>query len=547
MGIATEQAPARDAQAIALSLVSHTNAGKTTLARTLLGRDVGTVRDAPHVTDFADVYEMLRTAHGERLLLWDTPGFGDSLRLARRLHQSAQPIGWLLSAVWDRLRDRPFWASQQAVRNVRDEADVVLYLVNASESPAAATYVAPEMEVLGWIGKPVIVLLNQLGPPGDAQAEAADLQRWRQHLAGQLLVRAVLPLDAFARCWVQEGVLLQALAQALPPPQRPLMQRLQQAWRRQRLLVLAQSSEVLAASLARGATHRIALPDAGGLGGRLRRAGGALVQGVGQALQSLGASAPEGPSRASGPAETAARELAQRWDQDVRDSTRALMGLHGLQGQAQGEVLEMLGTQTDLKLRLDEGQAALWGSVVTGALAGLKADVLAGGMTLGGGLLAGGLLGALGGAGVAKGVNKVRGTEQSWARWNTETLGQMLQASLLRYLAVAHFGRGRGDWKPSRVPPRWEQAVQQALAAQGAALQAVWALREGGGPEPLPGAAADGSAPALQAGLEVALQPVIQHLLSEVLRSLYPQAAELLEAPLEGAEAGQSEMVAVQR
>mgnify|MGYP003495171562 CR=1 FL=1 len=36
---------------IALSLVSHTNAGKTTLARTLLGRDIGEVRDAPHVTD----------------------------------------------------------------------------------------------------------------------------------------------------------------------------------------------------------------------------------------------------------------------------------------------------------------------------------------------------------------------------------------------------------------------------------------------------------------------------------------------------------------
>ena len=38
------------ADAIALSLISHTNAGKTTLARTLLGRDVGEVRDAPHVT-----------------------------------------------------------------------------------------------------------------------------------------------------------------------------------------------------------------------------------------------------------------------------------------------------------------------------------------------------------------------------------------------------------------------------------------------------------------------------------------------------------------
>ena len=43
---------------VTLSLVSHTNVGKTTLARTLLGRDVGEVRDAPHVTEFADGHEL---------------------------------------------------------------------------------------------------------------------------------------------------------------------------------------------------------------------------------------------------------------------------------------------------------------------------------------------------------------------------------------------------------------------------------------------------------------------------------------------------------
>ena len=68
-----------------LSLVSHTNVGKTTLARTLLGRDVGEVRDAPHVTESADGYEMLRTPQGDTLRLWDTPGFGDSVRLVRRM------------------------------------------------------------------------------------------------------------------------------------------------------------------------------------------------------------------------------------------------------------------------------------------------------------------------------------------------------------------------------------------------------------------------------------------------------------------------------
>ena len=99
--------PRVDATTIALSLISHTNAGKTTLARTLLGRDVGEVRDAAHVTVESSSFTMIETEFGDRLLLWDTPGFGDSARLAKRLAQQGNPIGWFLSQIWDRFRDRP--------------------------------------------------------------------------------------------------------------------------------------------------------------------------------------------------------------------------------------------------------------------------------------------------------------------------------------------------------------------------------------------------------------------------------------------------------
>uniref|UniRef100_UPI0013C2E308 GTPase domain-containing protein n=1 Tax=Azohydromonas sediminis TaxID=2259674 RepID=UPI0013C2E308 len=219
---------------ITLSLIAHTNVGKTTLARTLLGRDIGEVRDAPHVTEFAEVHPLLTTDAGDVLQLADTPGFGDSVRLARRLGQADSPLGWFLAEVWDRFTDRAFWASQQALRHVRDTTDVVLYLVNAAEAPEAAGYVDAEMELLGWIGKPVVVLLNQLGAPRDAAHEAAEVERWRRHLAAQPLVTRVLPLDAFARCWVQEGVLLAAVEAALPPPQRPAMARLRAAWQARR-------------------------------------------------------------------------------------------------------------------------------------------------------------------------------------------------------------------------------------------------------------------------------------------------------------------------
>jgi 50S ribosome-binding GTPase len=245
---------------VSISLVSHTNVGKTTLARTLLGRDVGTVRDEAHVTEVAEPHLLVESPDGDRLLLWDTPGFGDSGRLARRLAQAGNPLGWLLTEVWDRWRDRPFWASQRAIRHVLGEADVALYLVNAAEQPEDAGYLAPELQVLGLLGKPVVVLLNQLGPPGSAEAEAQQLQRWQGHLATLAAqpaalriaqVQAVLPLDALARCWVQEGVLLQAVAAALPAARQPAMQRLTAAWATRQQTVWRQATALLAGRLAR--------------------------------------------------------------------------------------------------------------------------------------------------------------------------------------------------------------------------------------------------------------------------------------------------------
>jgi hypothetical protein len=480
-----------------LSLVSHTNVGKTTLARTLLGRDVGEVRDAPHVTEFADAFELLRTAQGETLRLWDTPGFGDSVRLLRRMQQAGNPLGWFLSQVWDRWRDRPFWASQQALRHVAETTDVVLYLVSAAEEPSAAAYVVSEMALLRWVGKPVIVLLNQLGMPREPALELADVQRWREHLAPFEPVVQVLPLDAFARCWVQELVLLQAIEQCLQGEQRALMQRLGAAWRDGRMARYQASVDALARSMARLAAARQELADAPGLRAGLRKLGAAL-----------GLRADERDS-----ALLAQAALAEQLDAEVRASTTQLIELHGLSGQAQGEILQRLATHYQLTLRMDESKAALIGGALTGALVGLKADIAAGGLTLGGGLLAGGLLGALGAAGLARAVNLVRGTDKSWIAWNGEALDTLLEAALLRYLAVAHFGRGRGDWERAETPAHWKPVVQSALAADAATLAALWGER---------GAQASGDDVAAQ--LAPRLGPVIDRMLRRTLAQLYPQS-----------------------
>ena len=191
-------APAEgEASTVTFSLISHTNVGKTTLARTLLRRDVGDALDQSHVTDVAEAWPMIET-DGARLVLWDTPGFGDTARLLKRLKTSGQSLRWLLTQLWDRFRDRPLWCSQQAVRNVQEEADIVLYLVNAAERPESAAYVAMEMEILTWIGKPVVLLLNQTGPPRAAIEEELEEADWRFHLKRFPIVKTVIGLDAFA-------------------------------------------------------------------------------------------------------------------------------------------------------------------------------------------------------------------------------------------------------------------------------------------------------------------------------------------------------------
>jgi hypothetical protein len=485
---------------VTLCLVAHTNVGKTTLARTLLGRDIGEVRDAPHVTDFAERHALVTTPAGDVLDLWDTPGFGDSARLARRMRQAGNPLGWLLAQVWDRFTDRPFWGDQQVVRNVREHADVVLYLVNAAESPEAAGYVAPELDLLDWVGKPVIVLLNQLGRPRAAVEEAADVDRWRRHLALAPGVRAVLPLDAFARCWVQEGVLLAAVAAALPADRRAAMERLQAAWSARREATFAASMQALAASLARVALARQPL-DGGSLLGGLRTQ-------VGQWRADL-----RGEPDA-GPLGVAQQALATALDTEVRAATSALIGLHGLEGTAGGEVLQRLAAHYDQRLRMDESKAAVLGGVVTGAIAGLKADLATGGLTLGGGLLAGSILGALGGAGLARLVNRVRGADRSWLTWNAGVLDGLVDAALLRYLAVAHFGRGRGEWVEGETPPHWPGVVAGALAPRRADFAALWAGRD----------LAAEPGPEAEARLAAALAPLLTAATTDVLAALYPAA-----------------------
>jgi hypothetical protein len=161
--------------------------------------------------------------------------------------------------------------------------------------------------------------------------------------------------------------------------------------------------------------------------------------------------------------------------------------------------------------RLSEGKAALLGGAITGALAGLKADIATGGLTLGGGLLVGGVLGALGAAGLARGYNVIRGTEQTEIGWTDEVLDGLTASALLAYLAVAHFGRGRGEWTESEHPAHWQEAVRAVLQERRPAFAELWARR--------------GGARSGEEELAAALQAELTQATRTLLGRLYPQPA----------------------
>jgi hypothetical protein len=451
------------ADTIDLSLVSHTNSGKTTLARTLLRANVGEVRDEAHVTSSAEPYTMIETPDLDVLRLWDTPGFGDSVRLAKRLAQRSNPIGWFLAEVWDRWRDRPLWSSQQAMKNVRDRADVVLYLVNASEDPANAGYVTPEMQILDWIGKPVLVLLNQTGQPRSRTLEEADEERWRTHLRGYGFVCKPLTLDAFARCWVQEFVLLRAVDDALPEEKRVAFRRLEAAWQSRRIAQFDASMDALAEQLARVACARAEQDES-----RARSTLRDVARAIGL-----------GSNDESNAKEQAMQRLAKQLDEDIRAATDQMIEINGLEGRAAADVLSRLAENVEVQAPMDESKAAMLGGVVSGAVSGLAADLAAGGLTFGAGFLIGGLIGALGGAGAARGYNRFAGIEGTTVRWSDQFLGGLTNAALLRYLAIAHYGRGRGEWKQSEYPQFWKQEVETVMHDRREAWSAIWREREG--------------------------------------------------------------------
>jgi hypothetical protein len=201
--------------------------------------------------------------------------------------------------------------------------------------------------------------------------------------------------------------------------------------------------------------------------------------------------------------------LVERLNANIAGTTAQLLVLHRLDPGDAVKINARVRENFSVRAPLDKTQAGLLGAILSGAATGLSADLMAGGLTFGGGALVGAIVGGLTMAGAAWGFNRGTDREQPTVQFADAFLQTMLVGSVLRYLAVAHFGRGRGNFVEGEAPPFWQAEVERACTEHGGDMAAMWRSAR---------AAAD------SAGAAALVAPTVTRIADVVLARLYPHA-----------------------
>jgi hypothetical protein len=142
---------------------------------------------------------------------------------------------------------------------------------------------------------------------------------------------------------------------------------------------------------------------------------------------------------------------------------------------------------------------------------GIITDIKTGGLTFGGGTVVGLFAGGAGSWLLARGYNLTRG-EDNCVRWTAEHFAAQAELILVTYLAVAHFGRGRGEWKDGEHPAHWPATAKEIIDAHRTELDALWkrAGEKDARPDVLAGTA----------------EAILTSAASEILSKLYPKVSK---------------------
>ncbi|WP_258240377.1 GTPase/DUF3482 domain-containing protein [Pseudidiomarina homiensis] len=207
-----------------IAVVGHTNAGKTSLLRTLLhSRQFGEVDQRPSTT--RSVLEQGVWLEGQQLLaFYDTPGLESGSELFNEVEAfveqfrhdgPAQIRAFLASALAD---DR--FAQEAKVLRQLLQSDAAFYVIDCRD-PVLPKY-QDELHLLTRCGKPLIPVLNYTAAAGQQE------QAWRQALA-KLSLHAVVAFDTVTPPEGGEAYLLESLATVVPSAAGALKELI--AWR----------------------------------------------------------------------------------------------------------------------------------------------------------------------------------------------------------------------------------------------------------------------------------------------------------------------------
>ena len=303
--------------ALRIAVVGHTNAGKTSLLRTLTRRAAfGEVSDRPGVTRHVERIDLL--LQGEvAVRFFDTPGLEDAVALLDYLQElPAQSLPAHPSRT-DRVRaflsgpeaHASFEQEAKVLRALLEHADAAMLVID-TRAPVLPKYRA-EMEALAWCARPIMPVLNFVRAAGSRQ------DGWRAALRDAGL-HACAAFDAVAPFNGAETALYRDLAALLPERRRQLediaRQLEQQAQDRQRAARLAIASALVSVaamrrSIAAGEYADPARRDA--FIHAFQQDCAAHARRAAQALLRAHAFGPEDAEAASLP------QLAQRWEDDL--------------------------------------------------------------------------------------------------------------------------------------------------------------------------------------------------------------------------------------
>jgi hypothetical protein len=460
---------------VQLGLYAHRGEDRAAVLRVLLHR----ADDALPGVRLAQgqAHDLLKGPGGEVLCLVDLPNVADPASLLEP--PAVQPAGWA-----GRLRDsvlgrppQPPVPAGQSLRAAREQSDVVLHVVSGEadlESAAA---------LLQWLDKPVLVLVNA---DADAPTAHAFLVRCQAELGEGGRTAGVLGFDQFARSWVQERVLLDAIARCLPEFKAAGFARLASAWDQRNLEHLRSAMALIARQLLEAARQS---------------------EEVGRPRTLIGMLSPaerDAHERRTREAMAAVVARLQRSDAEV---TSGLLVLHGIDAASAGVLNHRLEEKFVVQDAISASQAGMAGAA-TGATLGVSIDLLTAGLSLGLAAATGALVG--GGAAWIAAAWKNRATPagSSVVQLSDEMLQAMVEAALLRYLAVIHFGRGRAG--STEIRPAWRSEVVAAVERASDLLREQWNAARARPDAP---AAAD------------ALGALLETIATGVLKRLYPAGA----------------------